>query len=474
MTDEQILVDPEIVRRVLRRKGAAWLGAVVASTAVLSGIALMFVPQSFTATTSVAVQTSSSGAGGALMALAGAETDTKRYIGVLKSRMAAKQVEQAVHLRDVYNLKTEDDAIDMLIKGVKPDDNATDGLLYINVSLPGPAKLQPAGARRNEVKRLAAIAANRYAAALRTYYAYNDTDRDSVLLRGADEELQRARANYKTATAQLRDFVTGLRNVDPRAATLADSDNAAAGSGEIGKLYEALAQVETQISSVQAGYGTERQMVQGQLQSIANIPAEDPLLTSARQAVAQDKIDLRLLRAQYGDSYPSVVRAKERLAADEDQLSQQMTGIRDSKTSRQVSVQAQLVSLQARRAVLQRQVYAAEKHLNIGRRLGGNLLEVKTEWQLALGALKTATEETEKVRVQNAAAQSRVAVVDVAQPPKNGSPGILVIVALSLVLALLCAAAAFIRAYMAEAHRISASAFSAASPEEQPLPANRP
>ena len=474
MTDEQILIDPAVVRRVARRRGAAWLGGAIAGTALLSGIALAFVPQSFTATTSVAVQTSSSGAGGALMALAGAETDTKRYIGVLKSRMAASQVEQVVHLRTFYHLKTEDDAIDMLIKGMKPDDNATDGLLYINVSLPGPARLQPAGARRNQVKRLAAIAANQYAAALRSYYTYNDTDRDSVLLRGADEELQRARANYKASTAQLRGFVSGLRNVDPRAATLADSDNATAGGGEIGKLYEALAQVETQISSVQAGYGTERQMVQGQLQSIANIPAEDPLLTSARQAVAQDKTEIRLLRAQYGDSYPSVVRAGARLAADEAELARQITGIRSSKTSRQVSVQAQLESLKARRLTLQQQVVLAEKHLNIGRRLGGNLLEIKTEWQLALGALKTATEEAEKVRVENAAAQSRVAVVDVAEPPKNGSPGILVIVALSLVLALLCVAVAFVRAYLGEARRISAAASSAASREDQPQPASRP
>jgi uncharacterized protein involved in exopolysaccharide biosynthesis len=448
VTDEQILIDGDLIRGILREKGRGWLAKGIAGAAVLSVLGLCLLPQSFTASSSVAVQTSG-GAGGALGFLTGGSSgDSKRYIGVLKSRMAASEVEQVVHLRSLYHLKSEEDAIEMLMKSMKPDDNTTDGLLYVNVTLPGPARFQPGQTeRRNQIKRAAADAANAYVAALRTYYTYSDNDRDTALIRGADSELARARQQYGESTDRLRAFVNGLKRVDPRAVP-SDTDPAAAGNTGLATLFGELSQTEAQISALQAGSGTEQRMTEGQLENIGQLPSEDPLLASARQAVDTDKAQLSLLELQFGPQHPDVVRAQARLQVDERRLQQQIDGIRDRQTSRQVSLESQLNSLIARRETIKSQIAQAESHLNLGRNLSGDYLSVKTEWQIALETLKETTAEAAKIRMENVSAQSRLAVVDTAIAPRTGSPGTIIIVLIAVILAILGVLTAFVRAYL--------------------------
>jgi len=142
VTDEQIVIDGNLLGTVLRRNAARWIAQGMVAAAVLTAIGALVIPQSYTSTASVAVQAPQQ-AGNALSMLTGSG-QTKRYIGVLKSRSAAMQVESAVHLQKMYNLPTQEDALDMLGKALKPDDNTADGLLYIRVTLPGPPRLMPA------------------------------------------------------------------------------------------------------------------------------------------------------------------------------------------------------------------------------------------------------------------------------------------------------------------------------------------
>lgn len=468
MTDEQILIDGDLIRGILREKGRGWLAKGIAGAAALAVLGLCLLPQSFTATSSVAVQTSPGSNGTLSFLTASGFSESKRYLGVLKSRTAASEVEQVVHLRSLYHLKSEEDAIEMLMKSMKPDDNTTDGLLYVNVTLPGPARFQPGQAeRRNKIKQTAADAANAYVAALRTYYTYSDNDRDTSLIRGADAELARARQQYSESTDRLRAFVKGLKRVDPRAVP-SDTDPAAAGNTGLASLFGELSQTEAQISALQAGSGTEQRMTAGQLDNIAQVPTEDPLLTSARQAVDQDTAQLRMLELQFGPQHPDVVEAKARLQVDEQRLQQQVAGIRDRQTSRQVSLEAQLNSLIARRDTIKSQIAQAESHLNLGRNLSGDYLSVKTEWQIALETLKETTTEAAKIRMENVSAQSRLAVVDPAVAPRTGSPGTLIVVLIAVVVAALGVLTAFVRAYSgaARARFLSYSAHSAGAQQE--------
>lgn len=453
MTDEQILIDGDLVRGIWREKGRGWLAKGIGGAAALAVLGLCLLPQSFTASSSVAVQTSP-GTGGALSFLtASGFSESRRYVGVLKSRTASAEVEQVVHLRSLYHLKSEEDAIEMLMKSVKPDDNTTDGLLYISVTLPGPARFQPgANERRIKIRQTAAAAANAYVTALRTYYIYSDNDRDTALIRGADAELARAQQQYGESLDRLRSFIKGLKRVDPRAVP-SDTDSATSVGASTGlvALFGVLSQTEAQISALQAGSGTEQRMTEGQLENIGQLPAEDPLLASARQAVDTDKAQLSLLELQFGPQHPDVVRAQARLQVDEQRLRQQIDGIRDRQTSRQVSLESQLNSLIARRDTIKSQIAQAESHLNLGRNLTGDYLDVKSEWQIALETLKETTAEAAKIRMENVSSQSRVAVVDQAVPPRTGTPGAVATVAIAIVLAILGVLTAFVRAYLREA-----------------------
>ena len=146
MPQDEIIIDGVRLRQSLRRQGRLWLW--LGPLSALAGTLLLgaLVPRSYTATTSVALQQSSGGSNAIALLTGGGGGTSKRYLGVLKSRALAQAVERHVQLRQLYGPKTfhtEDDAADFLAKSVKTDDSATDGLLYISVTLPGPPKFFP-------------------------------------------------------------------------------------------------------------------------------------------------------------------------------------------------------------------------------------------------------------------------------------------------------------------------------------------
>ncbi len=464
---DEIILDGARLRRSLRRQSLLWLwlGPLAAGLLFL-GLAA-FVPRTYTATTSVALQQPSSVS--PLAQLTGGGGASKRYLGVLKSRALAAGVERHVQLRQLYGAKTfhtEEDAVEFLMKSVKPDDSATDGLLYIAVSLPGPPKLglHPSPSVP-QVENAAADVANDYALALKEYFTTSDTDQGAALLHGADREVRLARARYEEALGQSLDFTRGLSRVDPRSlpasspasgiagpgqtpggdmptspfASVRGVDAATASSGLAG-LYVALNQVQAELSETQAVRATGQALISTQLQDLSRVPTDDPLLTDVRNRVTQDRIAFQTLSALYPpgseDQHPNLLAARQRLDFDEADLNRQKAGIKQRLTTPDVRSAETIKGLYARQAKLLDQIAAAQRHLGTSRQLSGEAGRLQAEVGLQLGVLQTTLSEAEKVKLNNASSQSRMSVIDTALPPKSGEPGAAKLVVACLALAI--------------------------------------
>lgn len=440
-TQDEIIIDGGRLSRSLRRSLRlwVWLGPLMAGALLLLLLAL--VPRSYTATTSVAIQQASSGSGGALAALTGGSSSSKRYLGLLKSRDLAAKVERHVQLRTLYDLPSEEKAITLLTKSIKPDDNAVDGLLYIDVTLPGPPGLSLThhGPSATQVKAAVAEAANDYALALKDYYATSDTDQGAVLLRGANSEVKLRRADYDKALGKVLDFTRGLSGVDPRSIPSSSDPSTlpSAGLSGLGTLYGSLAAVQAELQSALAARSTRDALTTEQLQDINNLPTDDPLLSEARNRVAQDKSALLVAEKLYGPENPSVVRAQKLLEVDNAQLQQQIQGVRQGLTTPNIRSDEQIKSLYTRQAFLTKQVRQAEQRLGLSRQLSSQFGKLQTEVTLRLEVLRTTLAEAAKIRLNNAAAGSNMSVIDPAEPPLGGNPGPLKLVAAAIALTLL-------------------------------------
>jgi len=448
---DEIIIDGGRLSRSLRRSLRlwVWLGPLMAGVLLLLLLAL--VPRTYTATTSVAIQQSSPGGGGALAILTGGSSSNKRYLGLLKSRDLAAKVERHVQLRTLYGLPDED-AVTMLTQSIKPNDNAVDGLLYIDVTLPGPPGLSLTrhGPTADQAKAAAAEAANDYALALKDYYATSDTDQGAVLLRGADSQVKLARADYDKSLAKVIDFTRGLNGVDPRSAP-SSSDPAALPSGSLsglGTLYGALSAVQAELQSAQAARSTREALTNEQLQDINNLPTDDPLLSEARSRVAQDRNTLAVAEKLYGPENPAVVSASKKLEVDNAQLQQQIQGVRQRLTTPNVRSDEQIQSLYARQSVLTKQIRQAEQRLGLSRQLSSQFGRLQTEVTLRLEVLRTTLAEAAKIRLNNAAGGSNMSVIDPAEPPLGGSPGPLKLAGAAIALTLLAFLISVARDYL--------------------------
>ncbi len=472
---DEILVDGDRLRAALRRQGRRWLllGPLLAGLLLL--LLALLVPRTYTAATSVALQQSPGGGSAlALLAGAGGGGSGKRYLGVLKSRTLAAAVERHVQLRQLYGagrFKTEDDAAEFLMKSVKPDDSATDGLLYISVTLPGPPKLAAHGSPSAEQAAAAAAeAANAYARGLKAYYATSDTDQGAVLLRGADKEVRQARAGYKAAVDKSLDFTRGLSRVDPRSApgvsappptplsgaalggSAPDSPTAASG---LAGLYAALNQVQAELKATEAVRATGRALVQGQLRDLSQVPTDDPLLADARSRVVQDQAEFDTASRLLGPENPRVLQAQTRLNVDRANLARQKAGVEQGLTTPEIRSAEQVKGLYARQAALLGQIASAQRHLGASRRLAGEAGRLQAEVAIQLAVLQTTLTEAAKVRLQNASSLSRMTVIDTAVAPKSGEPGLAKLAAACAGLALLAFLVAVVRDYLKSAPKQS-------------------
>ncbi len=473
--ESDITIDGSLLLSIARRRAAVWIGLSLLLFVVVLAYQLYVVPQTYTATVSITVQQPPSGSAGALALLAG-QAGNSKYIGILKSRRMAEEVEQKVHLAQLYHIPFEA-AVGRLLGSLRIKDDPVDGLVYVDVTLPGPPRrAQDAVRMRPLIASAVAQVGNAYVAALRRYYVTTDNERDSVLLRGADDQLRLAQAKFKQSTEALRLFARSLRSSDPRVLPTADKGGAGGGGGSsaslgaLPDLYNALAETEIEIRVRQAANDAQSRLIQGQLQNLRSLPTEDPLLRQRRADVNDAAIRLRMLEVNLGKDNPNVVLQRKRLEILQQALRQEQAGIISRHTTDTVRSQTALEGLRVRRASLERQIQEAKGLLRERTELSADYNDLQFNVDLSFGALKTAVEEAAKLRMGTVSAQSRIAVVDDARPPTSSQPGLfrMALTCVAVVLAVLLAWLGI--EYVARSRRVSPGPVSPLGAAEDTLP----
>lgn len=455
-TQDDIILDGPLLSRTFRRQSRRWalIGIPIFGGLLLAGLCL--VPRTYTAMISVALQQPSSGSSALALLAGGGGSQTKHYLGLLKSRQFAESVERHVHLYSLYGgrsgrFRTEYDAVEYLMKNVKPDDNATDGLLYVSVTLPGSPKLSlKSNPTETQVKDAAAQAANAYALALKEYYVTSDTDQGAVLLRGAETQVQQARADYDKALNNVLSFSRSLSQVDPRSAPSSPSDSGSSSPALSGlaAAYTALAQVQADLRGAQAARQTREALTSAQLRDLASLPTDDPLLSEARSRVTQDQAAYTAASRLYGPENPQVIRAQTNLEVDQAALKRQIQGVQQRLTTPNIRSDEQIQGLYARQKVLTAQIASAERRLGIHRELSGQFGRLQQEVVFQTEVLKETLTEAAKIRLDNVSAKNRMFIVDTALPPKSGEPGGLKLAVICFALTLLAFVVALVRDYL--------------------------
>jgi uncharacterized protein involved in exopolysaccharide biosynthesis len=418
--------------KIVQRRWRVWLFAAPVAFGALLAYNLFNTPQVSTATVSLSIQQPGATSTSALAALTGAGS-AKRYVGIIESRLLAAKVAARIGLAAVYPTKSADSVVDMLQKAAAVTEQHNDGLVYINVKLAGPALLaRHSSAAQRKIRLACAAAANAYAEELQQYYAETDNDKDSLLLREADQELRSARADFDAASAQLISFAGNAAS--SRVAPTAANPTPAAGGGSaeesvrgsatgLAALYTSLAQTETEIKAADAAHAVQDRMVAGQLQDLEALPDEDPLLRTARARYNEELTGVRELEIRFGPKHPRVVAAHRQLKIAEDTLRQKMAGIARKRTTEDVRSAATLASLNARRQNLLGQIAEDEARFRQSRQTTARYEQLRNEVMLRLEVLKTVGSEAARLRLMTVSAKNRVQVVDAARTPRSSQPG---------------------------------------------------
>ncbi len=437
---DSISINRALVVAIARRRARLWgvLGPLVLGAFVLAG--LLAVPQRYEATVSLALQQPTGGAAALLGGLGGnllggsANGGPKMYLGVLKSRAFAEDAARAGNVVGLYDLTDSRDAADLVQDSLAVEDRK-DGLLYLHISLSGPARLAPGAARkrRAQVKNAAARIANRYPEMLRAYLEKSDVDRDAVLLRTSAGKVERARQDYDDAVTALTTFVRK------------GGGAAGAGADTLQTLYLSRGQMEADIRAGEAAQAATKNLVgASDPAALASLPGEDPLLSEARQAVRAAQTELDRLRVDLADTHPDVVQARARLHLASQQLARQAGALRSGQTTSGVN----LAALRARRALVVRQIGAAESALHAAVSQSADRDVLRDRVGLQLETLKELSAQAAVLGLQSVSGKNRLSVVDAAQTPRFGRPGLLFFAAAGLLSTLLLLAGALAAEYV--------------------------
>jgi len=419
-------------------------------------LSLLFLPQSYSANISLSILQPTDMASGLLASATGlGSSPTAKYVGVMKSRRFAEAVEDRFHLQALYHLRERDDAIEMITDGLTVTDNPKDGLLYVNLTFRAPALLAAwEGAKREKVRTLTTDAVNLYADLLRDYMATTDVDRDSILLRGAADQVKQIRADYNASVAHLSELIRtrgqDMGEVLMSAALAAGAD--ATGSGSSGgdasqslsvpkglqSLYMARAELEADIQTTETVLNNSNRLLNAQLANPTALPTEDPLLMTARAEVVSTYNEYQAAKLQFGPDNPRAVTVHDRLVLAERTLNQQLAVIREGHSTPQIEAQMKLVGLRTRYNTLIGQIDKVEKQAHIGRDLMTEFTTRRNEVLVRLEVLKAALSQSAILSMQSIAATKKLTVVDTAAVPRHANPGFGLQALFSLMLTAFC------------------------------------
>ncbi len=417
-----------LLRSIYRKRLPAWIILAILVVVGCLLIGLFFYPQTFGSMASISLSQPSSGSP-QLALLTGGSSGKAKYLGPLKSRRFAEQVEKTAHLQELYQLPTLEDAVERLQRGVRFDDNTADGLLYITASLEAPAKLAPnSTAMRTRVRNATATVCNAYALALKTYIIYNDTDKDAQLLKAADAQMKQARANYDSSIEKWIAYVRESRSPAMGMGSGAQSPELAA----LQALFIKRGQLEVDVRSSDASIAATERRVGAATPQIVHIPTEDLLLTEARRRYTEAQRDVQDLLIQYADQAPPVLRAKERLRIASAHLHGQAEAILHGNTSENTKRQA----LQVEYETVVAQIAQFERTIQVSKQAATGFERLHAEVELNLKVLEATATHQAELKMQTASPSSRYNVVDEARPPTKSRPGMLMTSLVSVLLAM--------------------------------------
>ncbi len=369
----------------------------------------------------------------------------RKYVGVLKSRAFVEEAEKVANLKGLYDLDRPSEVIEKYNRCVKFDDNATDGLIYITVTLDAPAIfIWNESQRREQVRQTAAVIANTYYKSLINYLVNTDSDKELVLLRAADSEVAQSRLNYDTSMNRLARFVRSRKlkaNAMPSMPTASSimsgspvasaSPDSGAAATQFLALFSKKAQLEAQIAAASTLHTRLQAMLTGPLQEVADIPGEDPLLFVARSSYNEAHRTYETLRLQLGAENPRLISAKSNLDVAEKRLKSEVRSVLAGNTTEHLN----LVTLQTTYQTVSRQVGDAEKNFQTSRELTTDLGRLTAEVALNLKVLETAKTAAETLKMTTVAGRNRANLVDTAIPEDRSHPGRGMLFAISLLLA---------------------------------------
>ena len=423
--EQFITLDRALLHGILRRRARAAAIAGAGGWVVLMVLCLALVPRSYRASASLALQQTSGAGGGGLAGLSalagGGGGAAKSYGGVTGSRRFAAAAARAASIRTLYDLPGEEEAVALVRKGVSLDDRK-DGLVYLNVRLPGPPRLAPGAARDQErVKRAAERVAASYVLSLRRYLSTTNTNRDAALIREARSQLRAARAEYDRSVRQLSAFAGGA--AAPPAAE-------ASGSGrELEELYLRRGQLLAEIRGAEAARAATAGLLSQSASALAALPDEDPLLAESRRQVrlAQEKLDT--LRIDLADENPEVIAAHERLRVAQGRLEAERKAAQQQGDS---AGRTALHTLKAKYDVTARQIAEAERGFRTNRRAATTGEQLQSEVALRLEVLKATASQYAALSVQTVAGDGLIELIDAPQASRAGTPGLMTLGAASL------------------------------------------
>lgn len=490
---DELYIDSSLLRAVIKKRWKLWTFTGLFLFVLIVFIMLLFVPQKYTSTTSLSIQSSASPMGGALSVLTG-QSENKKYLGILSSRRLAERVANDVDLYQKLRFRDRADMLERLQGMVSANEDSVSGLVFISVTVKGPPYIPVLSKlNRQKIKNLAKEIANAYAKELKRYYVDNDNARDTVLLRGANQLLKMTKDNYyknrdlvmlfirkhlkmtymaslgkggsgtldigssadlAMTSASGGDTLSGSSSGDSSSSSPLSSMGASTslpgGSSGVSGLYQGLLQIQTDLKGLEAGYTEYNSQVNKQLKNIDNIPEEDPLLMQARRSVLEQKLKLEELRIQYSDTNPLVVVAKNELAVAEAQLKREIRGIKNHYTSDSVVNSVREADLEAKRLTLLQNIHRMEKGMMLQGLQEAKFDELKTDLMLSLAAFKETEVDAAKLRLETVSAQSRINVVDTAIDARTGNPRPRIMLSIALALVIAFIGALIIRDYNVE------------------------
>jgi hypothetical protein len=409
-----------VLLELIRKRWYRWLFVGAIAFACAGVFLFCFNPIKYSAHTSIYIASSE---------------EWSKFIGLARTRIIATRTEKKVNLQKRLSFKTNDEAVDYIMKGTTVNDIGKEGIINFSFTMPGPPMIaKGAGEKRKDVMRIVAEVTNAYVLAFREYLNENTVDGDTLRLQHMYVELERAKKDYNKSVKNLADFIRTHKmpmgyspdmyfTTDYAAAKGIEKNKAPESQGEIQSLYASQKAIEAEIAALKANDNARRNTTVAMLSRLRTLPSEDALLMEARNNANNARVHYETLAKQLGPEHAQAVVAKDKWEAAEAELKAQVSAIMQRNTSTDASVRAQLAYLAKKYETVKRQIGESEADSHKSYQTMVALEKMRSDVALNLDILKVLSTQVASLGLQRLSATDRMHLLDAAEIPDSGSPG---------------------------------------------------